>query len=878
MSKRYIIIGDGAAGTTAAQYVRQYDADGDIEIYSDDPNPAYFRAALTNYLIGELREDQIWAVPPTFYHQFRVKRMLARVAEVVPERAQIRLSRTPTPVSYDHLLIAAGSRARPAPFEGGTLPGVLTMRTLQDVRRVMDLVKVHGLREAVVVGGGPLAMEWVQGLHEREVKVTYLLRGDHLMSRVLDKTASDLTLARMRLAGIDVRTNEEVIAAMPGTDGQVTAVRTKSGDTISCQLVGVAIGVICNSEFLKESGIELNKQGGIVVDEHMQTNKANIYAAGDIASVDGQLLQLWEPAKLQGRVAATNMTGGEATYHMGAHYNATRLYDLDFASVGQVQWQNGDEEIVDFPQGQGRIAYRKIVLRDGRLRGAIMVGQRQEKVRARGRLFKKLIDANQDIDPVKYQLLDPAFDLRAWLDTRSITSKPKVVARPQMAPPPAQMRRTQMLKPAKRGQQMVAAAALARPQALLANADTGQDIELGEYARVGRTPDNTLILDDIYVSSRHAEIRWQEDAYYLTDLGSSNGTFINDERLSGTRVLNDGDVVRFGQTPFRLTLTKVAVPAAQPVSPTPAAKATITAPVPSAGNFLASIGLGTQQLAKPVLTADGQQVASLQGDGQSWTLDKTTITIGRDAENDVVLDDEGVSHAHAHIVRDGNQLYLRDLGSRNGTWANEEQVTLPYLLRDGDRLHMGHTQLVFRDPNAPQRRRPRRPQPTEDSSDQVTFTLTIRSGSAIGLSFDLSSQGVVKVGRDEDSDVWINDPSVSFNHAVIRRKGEGWVVTDAQSTNGTYVNQERVAANGEALIKHGDELYLGQVAAIVHTSHCPHCQAAVKPQTQFCTQCGQAVAAAAPAAKRAAVTCPNCKATVKVGQKFCNQCGNQLGT
>lgn len=152
--KRYLIIGDGAAGFTAAQTIRQNDPAAFIRIYADDPNPAYFRAALTNYLIGELREEQIWAVPPTFYHEFNIERIHARVAAVDTGRCLLHLENGRPPDPYDSLLIAAGSSAIRPSFPGGNLPGVMTMRTLQDVRQVIDLVRGQGgLRQTVIAGG-----------------------------------------------------------------------------------------------------------------------------------------------------------------------------------------------------------------------------------------------------------------------------------------------------------------------------------------------------------------------------------------------------------------------------------------------------------------------------------------------------------------------------------------------------------------------------------------------------------------------------------------------------------------------------------------------------------------------------------------------------
>src|SRR5688572_29427887 len=152
-AKRFVIIGDGAAGTTDAQYLRAVDAQATIVILSDDPHPAYFRAALTNYLLGALRTEQIFAVPPSFYDELRIHRAQARVVSIDPAQSNVVLAQGGR-VPYDALLIATGSRCRPPIFEGWWHPGIMTMRTLQDVNKVLDLVKQRSLRTAVLVGGG----------------------------------------------------------------------------------------------------------------------------------------------------------------------------------------------------------------------------------------------------------------------------------------------------------------------------------------------------------------------------------------------------------------------------------------------------------------------------------------------------------------------------------------------------------------------------------------------------------------------------------------------------------------------------------------------------------------------------------------------------
>jgi NAD(P)H-nitrite reductase large subunit len=241
--RRYVVLGDGAAGMTAVETLRRLDPAGAITVVSDDPHPTYYRAALTNFLLGELREDQIWAAPPSFYRDMGASRVFARAVGVNTAAGTVALA-SGAMVPYESLLVATGARARPAPFGGGDLPGVVALRTLRDARAVMDLVLLRGAARAVVVGGGPLALEWAHALRERGLAVTLLARGDRLMPEALDGTASDLVLARLRRGGIEVRLGEEVEEAHAGPDGQVAGVRTASGQAIACDLVAVAIGVV----------------------------------------------------------------------------------------------------------------------------------------------------------------------------------------------------------------------------------------------------------------------------------------------------------------------------------------------------------------------------------------------------------------------------------------------------------------------------------------------------------------------------------------------------------------------------------------------------------------------------------------------------------
>jgi NADPH-dependent 2,4-dienoyl-CoA reductase/sulfur reductase-like enzyme/pSer/pThr/pTyr-binding forkhead associated (FHA) protein len=441
--KRYLIIGDGAAGLTAAASLRHADAEAVIGVFSDEPVPGYYRAALTNYLLGELREDQLFAVPPDFYQRYGIHRIYTRVTGVDVARGALWCSTSPEPAAYDQLLVASGARARAPAFEGVHLPGVLTLRTIADARQVYDAVRLRGVKTAVVLGGGALGLEWAHALLEHEVKVTLIERAPRFLPGALDEVASDLLAARLRKAGVDVLFNDEVRAVHPGPRG-VAGVSLASGRGVACELVATALGVLPNSEFLANTGIALAPNGAVAVNRRLQSSVANVWAAGDVANVAGEWLALWEPARLQARVAAQNMRGGNAEHQPGVHYFATRLFDLDFARLGRIERGEGREELIDFPRGTGQIAYRKLVVEDGKLVGALMIGERALRVRAIGRNMKRLIDAAVDVSEIKHRLLEPSFDVEAWLERKRLVERP-VAPRKTTVFEQAKLKRTQAI-------------------------------------------------------------------------------------------------------------------------------------------------------------------------------------------------------------------------------------------------------------------------------------------------------------------------------------------------------------------------------------------------------------------------------------------------
>ncbi|MBX3188747.1 MAG: FAD-dependent oxidoreductase [Labilithrix sp.] len=858
--KRYIIIGDGAAGTTAAQALRAANPTATIAILSDDPHAAYFRAALTNYLLGELREEQIWAVPPSFYDENTIHRALVRVAQVDTKRSLVWLGQGGRPIPYDALVLASGARARPPSFEGHWLPGVMTMRTLSDVRGVMDLIKLKGLRSAVVVGGGPLALEWAHGLSHRGVKVMLVVRDQRFLPTAIDSVSSDLLLARLRHAGVEVRMGDEVMAAAPGPQGRVQGVILKSGERVGCELVAVAIGVVCNTEFLADSGVKLAKNGGIEVDDRMRTSVENVYAAGDCATFGGRPLQLWEPARMMARVAASTISGKADRYTPGAHYMATRLYDLDCATLGAVaQPPPGAEELVDFPQRTGRISYRKLIVHEGRLVGALMFGEREAHVRRFGRGLKRLIDAKTDINPIRGEILDPAFDLTAWLQTNAIKEKPRystLASEAKGSSPPAgakiaKMKGTHAINladlpplppvgapiqrkgpgsdgaapadptPGARGGSDDAdrkAAAVMQAKlddkgtaAMLGFADLlpaprvrlegppGQIDVMPPSAIIGRHPQSPIPLHDPAVSYTHAEITIEGQLVYVRDLGSTTGTWVNGAPVTAPKRVRDGDKIRVGATE-------------------------LTVRIQSADGSRAS--LGSPSLPKGAQQGSGEpkphlDVKTGRSIGLSFELVQSPTTIGRDPRCTIRLDDEWIDLQHAWLRQGPQGWEVADAESHGVTRKNGQVLTpnqwVP--LAPGDTIQVGEVQMTFSVRHSDVLVNLLAPASVSYTSAATPqgppprARLSVRQGPGQGSVAELADVTVIG-NQPGQATLVLPDPRIGPRHVEITRAADGFYARDLGWHEGTSCRGQRLGP-APFKLQSGDVLVLGQNVALL---------------------------------------------------------------
>ncbi len=382
----YVIVGNGVCGTEAALGLRRRDPEGRITIVSDEHDHFFSRPALLYIFAGQLTLRDTEPYDRGLFERMRFERARGHVTTVDAPAKRLRFE-DGRGLGYDRLLLATGSRGRPAPWPGSEGPGLHYFVTLRDLEG-LDRHARKGMR-AVVVGGGLIGVEVAEILHNRGLHVSFLIREDWYFPVALDKREATLVAEHMQRHGLDVRLGVNVDQVLRDGDGRLSGVRV-GGQDVPCDLVVSAIGVIPNTEFLRGSSLAMSKGGAIEVDESLRTNIPDVWAAGDCANVtwaDGSRRpeQLWYTARDQGRAAAAAMLGDEAAYRRGTWYNSAKFFDLEYTTAGWLpvllNWDNtpldpGPDVRTWFQRVPGRYESQRIVCKGDRVVGFNMLGGR----------------------------------------------------------------------------------------------------------------------------------------------------------------------------------------------------------------------------------------------------------------------------------------------------------------------------------------------------------------------------------------------------------------------------------------------------------------------------------------------------------------------
>ncbi len=372
---KYIIIGNSAAGVFAAEAIAKNDPSGEVVMISKEKHLPYSRCLTTYLIAGDIGRDKMFLRPEGHFKRISVRTMNnTEVTAVKPEKKAVVLGNN-TELGYDRLLIASGASPEKPDVPGAEAEGVFTLRTLDDAEKI---IKHAGPgKRAVILGGGLVSLKTAYALIKRGLKVCVLVTSPQILSQMLDATAAGLLQKRLGQHGVEFGLNKGADKIVTGGNGLVEAVVSNSGETIPCDLVVVGKGVRPNTGFLAGSGIELN--WGTVVNDYLQTNFEDIYAAGDVAEASDLLLKskrvnaTWPNATEQGRVAGINMSGGRRKYIGSMAMNSAEFFGLPAISVGLTRVTGADYEIHEVYKPE-RDFYKKLVFRDNCLVGFTVVG------------------------------------------------------------------------------------------------------------------------------------------------------------------------------------------------------------------------------------------------------------------------------------------------------------------------------------------------------------------------------------------------------------------------------------------------------------------------------------------------------------------------
>lgn len=411
---RYVIIGSSAAGIKAAETLRSLDDGAEITVISEENEPPYSRCLLAEYLAGKHSRDELVFRSGNFFERLKLRTLLGeKVVSVQPEEQKVVLESGST-VSYDKLLVATGSSSTCPPLPGIEKTGSLGLRNIRDADLILE--QCHPGNRAVIIGGGFVGLEAAYALNQRGMEVTVVEMAPHILALQMDETAASILAGDMQKAGIRIiagtATRELWGPTLTGGEAEQTEklVILEDGTELTAHLILTCTGTKPNVDLMEGTGAVINR--GLVVNEYMETNLQNVYAAGDVCesvdSVSGEqgLSPIWPNAVIQGKTAAYNMAGmPQKTSPLLGMQNAVEFREVPAVAAGFSTVGPGSGREIHTLHQPDKGIYRKIVIEENIVKGMIFVGEIQS-----AGVVAALIRKKADVSKVKDRLLDRNFN------------------------------------------------------------------------------------------------------------------------------------------------------------------------------------------------------------------------------------------------------------------------------------------------------------------------------------------------------------------------------------------------------------------------------------------------------------------------------------
>lgn len=359
-------MGTGIAALSAMKAFREVDRQQTITMIGDEPYLPYKRLRLTKDLFKGLDPDKLALEKMDWYLDNGIHlKMGIRVERVLPKTREISLS-DGSRMSYDRLLLANGAENSKPPIQGIDQLGVYALRTMIDAQNIID--HAERTERILIIGGGVLGLEIAWSLLERGKEVVLAEVLPRLMPKQLDDESAALLKHVVLKKGLGLYLNAK-IQSLTG-DGTISGYVTEEGTKDNCDMAIYSTGIRPFTSILKDTGIPINH--GVLVNERMETGIQDIYAAGDIAVYLEQSYGLWNIAAAQGQIAGYNMAGKDSVYHPPVPATLLNAFGIQMFSMGEVEEEKADKVLIDAQKEQG--SYKKLLLKEGKLKGAIVVG------------------------------------------------------------------------------------------------------------------------------------------------------------------------------------------------------------------------------------------------------------------------------------------------------------------------------------------------------------------------------------------------------------------------------------------------------------------------------------------------------------------------
>jgi len=412
---KLVVVGNGMAGVACVEQILKHAPKFDITVFGEETHVNYNRILLSSVLAGEKVADDIVLNSLEWYEKHGIQlRLGVRIAEIDPPAKTV-TGDDGSVTPFDKLLLATGSVPLIPPMEGTKKDGVFVFRNLDDTRAL--LARAGKGVKAVVIGGGLLGLEAARGLQVQGCDVTVVHLMDTLMERQLDLPGGGYLKSKMECLGVKVLLERSTTAIL-GIE-KVEGISFKDGSSIEADLVVVAAGIRPNVELARKSGLQVNR--GIVVNDFMETSNPDIFAVGECVEHNGTCYGLVAPLLEQGKILAATITGNKGPRFEGSVPAAKlKIMGVDVFSAGDFSEKTPGIDVVRYEDAALGV-YKKLTLRDGKLSGAILVGDTADSHR-----YMDWLRTKEDLTAHRRQLLFPApsedlgLDVAAMPDTKIV--------------------------------------------------------------------------------------------------------------------------------------------------------------------------------------------------------------------------------------------------------------------------------------------------------------------------------------------------------------------------------------------------------------------------------------------------------------------------